>query len=505
MASSALCCHTGPHYITLGGQFTSHQPAAASPDGALADCSAQTSGHKPLATSDTAADPTVGPHSASQGTSSLAAPAPTAISSSGRAQAHTPAVSEDVAGKVKSDGNEVASCGQSSCAASSPAAGVTPQPSQTRASSARGCPHRDSSHVADSSLAPPHISAHDNRSEMPNLEAAVRQGTGVTAGQSAGANHKRQAALLSTQAEVTAAPAVQGAASELAVLHNSQSSKSSPCAQEAQAPLLGGKSSKLLELDQALPCCLPSGSADSSFLAAAAFTGFKEGYVFKHGARGLGYYHDPPQGVGCETEHGPLVVPAGAAVPAGHALPEGTTTGVAQGQRDLNSSASEAPPLHQHALDAREERAKPQQGAAGGYYWGQALQYLDCSVQASCKVHPCTPHAPSHFVCPANEYTHIQDQRTQALWSCMQSLTDWLKGAWIALQVSAGKKIMLLARREGSKVRFSLRAGAGSAVDKAPWKVQWGGGASIENPHFQRVHYCDLLVGPCLWCLRPAH
>ncbi len=41
---------------------------------------------------------------------------------------------------------------------------------------------------------------------------------------------------------------------------------------------------------------------------------------------------------------------------------------------------------------------------------------------------------------------------------------------------------------------FSLRDGVGEMVEKAPWKVEWGGGSSIENPHVQRVQYCDLLV-----------
>lgn len=62
------------------------------------------------------------------------------------------------------------------------------------------------------------------------------------------------------------------------------------------------------------------------------------------------------------------------------------------------------------------------------------------------------------------------------------------------LQVVPGKKIMLLARRDGAQIRFSLRAGTGSPVARAPWKEEWGGGASVENPHFQRVHYCELLA-----------
>jgi len=62
------------------------------------------------------------------------------------------------------------------------------------------------------------------------------------------------------------------------------------------------------------------------------------------------------------------------------------------------------------------------------------------------------------------------------------------------MQVTPGKKVMLLARRNGAQIRFSLRAGTGSPVAIAPWKEEWGGGASVENPHFQRVHYCELLV-----------
>ena len=30
---------------------------------------------------------------------------------------------------------------------------------------------------------------------------------------------------------------------------------------------------------------------------------------------------------------------------------------------------------------------------------------------------------------------------------------------------------------------------------ETPWRIEWGGGASVESPHFQRVHYCELLVG----------
>jgi protein arginine N-methyltransferase 7 len=57
--------------------------------------------------------------------------------------------------------------------------------------------------------------------------------------------------------------------------------------------------------------------------------------------------------------------------------------------------------------------------------------------------------------------------------------------------------MMVLARREGGKVSFRLREGAGERVPRAPWRIEWGGGASVENPHYQRVHYCQLLArGP---------
>jgi len=44
------------------------------------------------------------------------------------------------------------------------------------------------------------------------------------------------------------------------------------------------------------------------------------------------------------------------------------------------------------------------------------------------------------------------------------------------------------------QIRFKLREGVGKFVERAPWKIEWGGGSSVENPHYQRVHYCELLV-----------
>jgi type III protein arginine methyltransferase len=62
------------------------------------------------------------------------------------------------------------------------------------------------------------------------------------------------------------------------------------------------------------------------------------------------------------------------------------------------------------------------------------------------------------------------------------------------LEVLPGRKVTVLARRDAGKMHFSLRQGAGEWAGRAPWRIEWGGGASVENPHFQRVHYCELLV-----------
>ena len=70
------------------------------------------------------------------------------------------------------------------------------------------------------------------------------------------------------------------------------------------------------------------------------------------------------------------------------------------------------------------------------------------------------------------------------------------------VQVRANKKVTLLARREADRVRFSLKEGVGAFVGKPPWKIERGGGASVESPHFQRVHYCELLVGDYLMRLK---
>ena len=70
------------------------------------------------------------------------------------------------------------------------------------------------------------------------------------------------------------------------------------------------------------------------------------------------------------------------------------------------------------------------------------------------------------------------------------------------VRVEAKKKITILAKRDASTIRFALKEGVGEWVGKSPWKIEWGGGASIENPHYQRVHYCQLLVNDFMMRVR---
>ena len=45
----------------------------------------------------------------------------------------------------------------------------------------------------------------------------------------------------------------------------------------------------------------------------------------------------------------------------------------------------------------------------------------------------------------------------------------------------------------------------GGEAERSPWLEEWGGGASVENPHVQRVHYCELLVRRLQHFLNPQH
>lgn len=173
-------------------------------------------------------------------------------------------------------------------------------------------------------------------------------------------------------------------------------------------------------------------AAGDDFIAAASFEGAKPGFAFKLGKHGLGYYADPLGSGGGGS-------PAGSAAAGGAAA---SAVGASDSTAALTPPATEAEPAE--ADGPPMPRAAPAAGPlppGPRHHWGQALQYLDRAVQ-----------------------------------------------------VAPGRKLALLARREDGRLRFALRQGVGEPVGRAPWKIEWGGGASIENPHFQRVHYCELLV-----------
>lgn len=116
---------------------------------------------------------------------------------------------------------------------------------------------------------------------------------------------------------------------------------------------------------------------------------------------------------------------------------------------------------------------------------GQALQYLDAAL-------PVQPGP--HSLGVIDRVSSIQGA------SCT--------GVWIPIHVENSSL---------SGLRFSLPEDIGAPVPKAPWlvspklnrqgifcsaadvvflsmQVEWGGGASVENPHRQRVLYCELLI-----------
>lgn len=196
----------------------------------------------------------------------------------------------------------------------------------------------------------------------------------------------------------------------------------------------------------------PAIAADD-FIPASGFEGAKPGFAFKLGKHGLGYYadvlHSSPNSGGNTSGGGGSV---GGSDSSSGASSKGKSVRFRINGSIVEPSSTAAPPTPAAAEaepPAGEGPPMPRAAPAAGplppgprHHWGQALQYLDRAV----------PVAP-------------------------------------------GRKLALLARREDGKLRFALRQGVGEPVGRAPWKIEWGGGASIENPHYQRVHYCELLVG----------
>ncbi len=206
------------------------------------------------------------------------------------------------------------------------------------------------------------------------------------------------------------------------------------------------------------------------------FRGARPGCVFKRGEHGLGYYPDPlaPQLSTDSTCSSPQVLeqddaPSQHSAEGEHAAGcEAQRKALVQGHRKPVHAARESTQAAQQ--DAREEEGACSQAEEHPpHYWGQALQYLEKSADV----------APGGLSCPLND---------------MSVLPHSLGPATAVICAHAGKRVTLLASRDGGQVRFRLREGVGGWVDRAPWRIEWGGGASVENPHVQRVHYCQLLV-----------
>ena len=63
-----------------------------------------------------------------------------------------------------------------------------------------------------------------------------------------------------------------------------------------------------------------------------------------------------------------------------------------------------------------------------------------------------------------------------------------------AVRVEAGSKVSVIGGGTETDRTFKLRGNVGTPRALPPWEVTWGGGASVENPHYQRVHYCELIL-----------
>ncbi|KAL4451864.1 hypothetical protein ABPG75_007526 [Micractinium tetrahymenae] len=178
--------------------------------------------------------------------------------------------------------------------------------------------------------------------------------------------------------------------------------------------------------------------AAEDFLPADSFEGARPGYAFKLGDQGLGYYLDSRPSGSTGGNKGSSSSSPTEARPAAAAAAS-RSEGQQQGAGALAVAAATTAPTPAAAAN---EQPPPQPLPPGPrHHWGQALQYLDRAVA-----------------------------------------------------VQPGRRLALLARREEGRLRFSLRQGMGEPVGRSPWKIEWGGGSSIENPHYQRVHYCQLLV-----------
>lgn len=168
---------------------------------------------------------------------------------------------------------------------------------------------------------------------------------------------------------------------------------------------------------------------------------------------------------------------AGAEAPSSQDQPQTHAAALHErGRPEGSNAAAETGQQPQDTLNHQQQRyGQPRTTPAGApHYWGQALQYLDraVGVEAGKKItllarwaaHPGLHAARSPFTHPAATPPLLCNSH--------------------ACRCSSG----------GKGLSFALRQGVGEWVGRAPWKIEWGGGASVENPHYQRVHYCELLV-----------
>lgn len=63
-----------------------------------------------------------------------------------------------------------------------------------------------------------------------------------------------------------------------------------------------------------------------------------------------------------------------------------------------------------------------------------------------------------------------------------------------AVRVEGDSKVSVIGGGTETARTFKLRGNVGTPRALPPWEVTWGGGASVENPHYQRVHYCELIL-----------
>ena len=152
-------------------------------------------------------------------------------------------------------------------------------------------------------------------------------------------------------------------------------------------------------------CCKPVSMADelhegspAAFIATAAFSGAKAGMLFKTGTRGLGYYADAG-GLAPEapTSLSTTMFPTSTASCVGNVsaglssqvplvkqvVPIGTA--VHTGQKEGEAREGDSEGRYEAGVNGQVKGegvgGKADEGDKNGHYWGQALQYLDRSIQ----------------------------------------------------------------------------------------------------------------------------